>query len=155
MGRELLRGTGYRAPRGIAVEGARRLFHSGENIVVALALAAMAILPIAEILLRGAFKFGIPGNSSIVQHLTLVVAMLGAAVAAREGRLLSLSTGAAFLPGGLQRAARLFSGAFGATVTIFLGIASWRFLLTEREGGGSIRSFDHTFPATRPGVIVA
>ena len=36
---------------------------------------------------------GIPGSVSMVQHLTLWVGFLGAAIAAREGKLLALATG--------------------------------------------------------------
>ena len=45
----------------------------------------MAVLPIAEIVSRSVFKVGIPGAGPFVQHLTLWVGFLGAALAAREG----------------------------------------------------------------------
>ena len=63
----------------------------GENSLLVAALAAMLLLPVAEILLRHLFKTGISGSSAIVQHLTLIVGMLGGAIAARDGRLLALS----------------------------------------------------------------
>ncbi len=135
MSREILWGTGHRAPRERAVEGARRIFHTSENVVVSLTLAAMAVLPLAEIALRATTGFGIPGSSTFVQHLTLAVGMLGAAVAAREGRLLSLSTGAGLLPGRLRNAARLLSGSAAAAITALLCIASVQLVLSERQGG--------------------
>ena len=65
----------------------------------------MALLPLAEIVSRAMLPAGISGAASFTQHLALVVGMLGAAVAAREGRLLSLSTPG--LPAGrAQRAGR-------------------------------------------------
>ena len=71
----------------------------------------MAVLPIAEIALRGTLESGIPGSSAFVQHLTLVVTFLGAALAAREGKLLALATNA-FIPEGRPRdAAHAFSSA--------------------------------------------
>ena len=48
----------------------------------------MVLLPLIEIPLRR-FGTGIPGAISVERHLTLWVAFLGAALAAREGRLLS------------------------------------------------------------------
>lgn len=60
-----------------------------EDMTLSGVLAAMVLLPIAEILLRATLDVGIRGVIQIVQHLTLVAAMLGAAVAAREGRLLT------------------------------------------------------------------
>ena len=44
-----------------------------ENLLISLALAAMMLIPLAESALRAAFSVGIPGATSIVQHLTLVV----------------------------------------------------------------------------------
>ena len=70
----------------------------GENTLLSLALAAMALLPLAEMGLRATLKVGIPGATSLTQHLTLVVGMIGAAVAAREGRLLAISGLQALLP---------------------------------------------------------
>jgi TRAP-type C4-dicarboxylate transport system permease small subunit len=62
----------------------------GENSLVVLALGALMALPLMEMVLRR-FHSGISGSSAFVQNLTLMVGMLGGAVAAREGRLLSFS----------------------------------------------------------------
>ena len=61
--------------------------------------------------------------------------MLGGAIAARENRLLSLATGSTLLKGRTKRYAILLSGAYAATVTFFLFVASVQFISTEREGG--------------------
>jgi len=121
-------------PRQAGVFGA---FASAENLLVSLALAAMVTLPLAEIALRATFGIGISASASLVQHLTLVVGMLGAAVAAREDRLLALST-AALLKGRLKAAARLFSNSFAAAISIFFCVASYQFLLTEKEAGNPL-----------------
>ncbi|MEZ5445564.1 MAG: TRAP transporter large permease subunit [Gammaproteobacteria bacterium] len=62
-----------------------------EDVTLSGLLAAMVLLPIAEILLRATLDVGIRGLIQMVQNLTLVAAMLGAAVAAREGRLLTFA----------------------------------------------------------------
>jgi tripartite ATP-independent transporter DctM subunit len=64
-----------------------------EDMAAALALLAMAALPVLELLLRSAFGTGIPGNAVYVANLTLWVGFLGAMVASREGSHLTLSTG--------------------------------------------------------------
>ena len=61
----------------------------------------LTLLPIVEIVLRR-FDSGIPGGTPFVQHLTLVVALLGGALAARDDRLLALATGS-LLPAGPAR----------------------------------------------------
>jgi tripartite ATP-independent transporter DctM subunit len=106
-----------------------------ENLLVSLALAAMMIIPLAEIVLRATLKVGIFGATSLVQHLTLAVAMLGGAIAAREDRLLALSTVTAFLPGGWKAAARLFSYALSIAVSALLAVAGAQFVQAEREAG--------------------
>lgn len=59
-----------------------------ENGALAVALGLMVLLPMAESALRATVGTGISGASALLQHLTLVVGMLGGAVAAREDRLL-------------------------------------------------------------------
>ncbi len=126
-------------PHGFRMEKAAsrllRAFHGGEDVIVSAALGAMAILPLAEILLRATLKIGISGSTAVVQHLTLVVGMLGAAVAARESRLLTLSTGVSLLSGRPRAAARVFSGAVAVAVTALLAYAGYQFLVIERQAG--------------------
>ena len=68
----------------------------------------MVLLPLAEIIARP-LRLSVPGAGPFTQHLTLWVAFLGAALAAREGRLLSLATGEFVPEGAWRRAAKLFA----------------------------------------------
>jgi tripartite ATP-independent transporter DctM subunit len=98
----------------------------------------MMALPLIEAVLRKTLQVGISNQTAIVQHLTLITGMLGAAIAARERRLLSLSS-AELLPPGLWRdAARSFGAAVAATVSVMLLLASLKFVLSEREAGGAV-----------------
>ncbi len=107
-----------------------------ENAVVSVALFAMVLIPLAESFLRRTFHTGIAGSTSIVQHMVLVVGMLGGAIAAREGRLLALSTlGETSLKGRLRSASRFFTGCVSATVAWFLCLAAFQFVQTERVAG--------------------
>jgi C4-dicarboxylate transporter, DctM subunit len=106
---------------------------SAENLSVSLALAAMVILPLAEIVLRKLFHTGISGSSAFVQHFCLIVGMLGGAIAARENRLLSLSTLGGLLKGRTKTFATVLAGAIAAAITAFLAIASVQFVLAEKE----------------------
>src|SRR3954468_14363578 len=91
-----------------------------EDAVASLALAAMVVLPLAEIVFRRFFGVGIPGSGPFVQHLTLWIGFLGAAIAAREGKLLSLATGT-FIPSGRVRdAATAFASAVAASMATVL-----------------------------------
>src|SRR6266850_6225729 len=98
----------------------------------------MALLPLAEILLRATFRVGISGAASFTQHCALIAGMLGAAVAAREGRLLSLSMLDTLLEGRCALLARLFTRTVAVIVGALLCLASVEFVLAERAGGNVI-----------------
>jgi tripartite ATP-independent transporter DctM subunit len=116
-------------------EGWRAILRSGENWVITLALAVMVLLSLTEALLRELFHTGISGASAIVQHLVLVVGMLGGAVAAREGRLLSLSTVLALIEGRRKSVAIVVSSAFAVTVSVFLCLASVQYISFTKPAG--------------------
>src|SRR4051794_16088443 len=122
-GRLLRRGAAPagRIPRLAAGEGAMKAV---ENLALSAALGAMAILPLAEIALRAMLHTGISGAASLTQHLALVASMLGAAVAAREGRLLSLSTIDSLLAGRRALVARFFTRPGAGVGAALLGLAS-------------------------------
>ena len=98
----------------------------------------MAVLPLLEIAWRAAFKTGIPGSGPFVQHLTLWVGFLGAAIAAREGRLLSLATGTFIPEGRPRRTAEVVAAAISAAVAALLFRASLGMVLIERQAGSMI-----------------
>ncbi|MCZ6727592.1 MAG: TRAP transporter large permease subunit, partial [Acidobacteria bacterium] len=101
---------------------------------MAVALAALLALPIAEAIVRTVFDRGIPGSGPFVQHLTLWVLFLGAAVAAREGKLLAMASGQ-FLRGGAKQAAGVFAAAVAAAASVLLAVASWQMMEIDREVG--------------------
>ncbi len=114
--------------RPLALRAARGI----ENTALAVCLAAVAILPIAEMILRATGSAGIPGASAVTQHLVLLVGMLGGAVAARERRMLALSTVDAFLKGKWRSGAHLVTHALAAGIAAWLAIAGWQFVADER-----------------------
>ncbi|HSU53029.1 MAG TPA: TRAP transporter large permease subunit, partial [Candidatus Dormibacteraeota bacterium] len=112
-----------------------RWIWEAENVLVALALAALMLLPLIEIVGRKLFHGGITAAATFQQHLVLIIGFLGGMFAARDGRLLSLSTLTNFLKGRWQAGARIFSSAFAAGITIFLCRAAWQLVQSEKGGG--------------------
>ena len=110
----------------------------GEDLVTTLAAFGIILLPLSEIVLRRVFNTGLAGQSTFAQHLTLLVGLVGAAIAAREGKLLALATGV-FVPEGRWRdGTRVISASVGAVVSVMLaqgGIGLVRFHL---DTGGVI-----------------
>ena len=110
---------------------ARPWIHGVEDAVTSLLLTAMVVIPLADVALRSTLHTGIAGSALIVQHLGLLLGMLGGAIAAREGRLLALSTLGDRATDGLLAGARVFSRSLGALVAGFLAVASFWFVQSE------------------------
>ncbi len=105
------------------------LAKKSEDLLVCIALAAMVGLSIIGIVLRP-FDTGIEGSDLFITHLTLLVGILGSALAAREGRLLSLSTAEAFLGSRGKLLVKVFSSGVGAAISFWLMAAGYLFVAT-------------------------
>jgi C4-dicarboxylate transporter DctM subunit len=133
---ELAASAEYLEPAGPSAPSGKTWLKTAENALVSVALFAMVLIPLAESFLRRTLHTGIPASTTIVQHMVLVVGMLGGAIAAREGRLLSLSTlGETALRGRLKSVARIFTSGVSAAISGFLCLASYQFVDSEREAG--------------------
>jgi len=106
-----------------------------ENLLLSLVLGLLVALPLLEAVLRKMLHVGVSNSASIVQHLTLVVGMLGAAVAARENRLLVLSRLSELLSEPWRKLAAAFAGSTAVAVTVLLAAAGVDFVLAERPSG--------------------
>jgi C4-dicarboxylate transporter, DctM subunit len=106
-----------------------------ENRIASVALGGLMVLPLAQIAARRFLHAAIPGEAAIVSTLTLWLGMLGAAIAAREGKLLTLATGE-FLPKGRVGAiAHVFAGAVGAMVATILAAGAVALVQSDRLAG--------------------
>ncbi|MEE9230555.1 MAG: TRAP transporter large permease subunit [Acidobacteriota bacterium] len=103
-----------------------------ENSLSIAVLAAMCLLPVLEVgsrLFRGR---SIAGTIPLVEHLTLWIAFLGAALAARSGRHLALST-TSFLPERHRPAVRIGTNGLAAGLAAWLLWGSLDLIQVERE----------------------
>ncbi|MCU0784254.1 MAG: TRAP transporter large permease subunit, partial [Verrucomicrobia bacterium] len=115
--------------------GSLRWLWQAENLLVALSLGVLMFLPLIEIGGRKLFHTGLEGGAALQQHLVLIIGLLGGMFAARNRRLLALSTLTNFLKGRWQTSARVFSSAFAAGITVFLCLAALQLVQSEKEGG--------------------
>lgn len=112
------------------------LLRSGENLFIVLILVGLVALPLVEAVLRQ-FGTGIPGASIFVQHLTLIIGMLGGAVAARDNRLLSMSALPTFLSGRAKQAAVFIGFSVAAAITFVMFDGSLAFV-RDAQGTGDM-----------------
>ena len=123
---------------GSSATGWRRGLRESENLLVSLVLAALVLLPLTEIILRKFFQSGIGGAPALEQHLTLLIGLLGGMLAARDRRLLTLSTLTNFLTGRWQALARVLSSSFAAGISVFLCVAAAQLVQSEKGGGKTV-----------------
>lgn len=116
--------------------------HSVENWLLVAVLGAMVLLPVSEVLRRIGLPIGVHGADDFLRHLTLVAGMLGGMIAARENRLLALSSLPQFLTGWRKTVAAQVSGVFSALVTLCLAWAARDFVLGEKEFGITKLAYD-------------
>ena len=108
-----------------------RVLRSGENGLMITVLAAIVLLPLIEVVLRKTANFGIAGSNVFVQHFTLLVGVLGGAIAAREGRLLSLSSLPNLFAAKWKLLAAVFASAVGTAISAVLYLAAWKYVHSE------------------------
>jgi C4-dicarboxylate transporter DctM subunit len=132
-----LSANGTRTERRTRLAAADLAVRRGEESVAAAALIAMVLLPLAEMVVRAVFVTGIPGAGPAVQHLTLWVGFLGASLAARDDRLLSIATGT-LLPVAARRWTAVFVALVAVAVTTALCWGAWELVRTQRDMGSII-----------------
>lgn len=109
---------------------------AADEALASAALAAMMVLPLVEIALRPLLGRGVENAPVLVQHLGLVLAMLGAVAAERHGHLPSLAGVPGPVEGGTRAAA--LRGWVMASAALICGLlvgASWQLVASERAAG--------------------
>lgn len=115
-------------------------FSQLELLLATFALGGIMLLPLAEIFSRKFLGAGIPGAGPYAQHLTMWVGLLGAAIAAREGKLLSLATGE-FLPKGpIGAVAHVIAGGIGSLIATLFAFGGVALVESDRMAGDIIAS---------------
>ena len=112
-----------------------RLLRASEDTLAVLFLGLMVALSAGEVIARQVFDTSIPGATVYVQQFNLVLAMVGAVIAARSGRHLSLSLAHAFEGRSFYHYFQLYSALVAAVVLTAL---TWGGIeLVKVEIGGS------------------
>jgi C4-dicarboxylate transporter, DctM subunit len=115
-----------------------RFASEAENGIASVALGGIMLLPLAEIASRGVLGATVPGSGAVAATLTLWLAMLGAAIAARDGKLLTLATGE-FLPKGpVSAVAHVVSGTIGAMIAMVFALGGGALVRSDRLAGDQV-----------------
>jgi len=107
-----------------------------EGRILIAVFALMVALPVGSVIARLLFDWSSAAPNVWVQHLNLVLAFVGAAVAARTGRHLSLSTAELLrFDKGVLRRIEGFTSAIATAVTVMLAYAAVEFVRAELPAG--------------------
>lgn len=114
--------------------------HRFENGLLVLALSLMVLLGVADLEIWQKLKIPVrvSGADSLIRHLTLIIGMLGGLIAARESRLLSISSFTTFMPERITRWTNLFAGVVATAVTAYLAVAAFQLVGFEKESGNAM-----------------
>ena len=104
-----------------------------ENLALVVILSGMILLASGQILLRNVFSGGFAWADEALRLMVLWVAMLGAVVASREDRHISIDVLARVLPDVIKRWTIALVNAFTAAVSFTLAWFSWEFVAESRK----------------------
>lgn len=112
-------------------ERALGLLHRLEDSALALLLAALIVLACVQIVLRNFVDASIPWGEPLLRILVLWTGLIGAVVASRDHRQISIDAVSRLLPAGARVAARALTSAFAAAVSGAIAFHAARFVITE------------------------
>jgi len=111
-----------------------------------LLLLSIAFLPVIASLYRALTERGWAFTAPMVQHLTLVLAFLGAWLAARENKLLRLASGEFWKDAKAKPWIEGTTAIVSAFVCGLLALATYDFVLLEKEDGNTISDLMLSWP---------
>jgi C4-dicarboxylate transporter, DctM subunit len=106
-----------------------------ENVFLCICILSLILIGVSElsIVQRLLGRLRVPDAEMLIRHLTLILGMIGGLIAARDKKLLSITSIRDLLPGRYRNSVDFFTGFIGVAVSLWLGVAALQFVLTERE----------------------
>ncbi|MFC1521137.1 TRAP transporter small permease [Elusimicrobiota bacterium] len=104
-----------------------------EGFLACALIVIMVCLSFTEVMLRNFFQSGIPWADIFLRQLVLWFAIIGASMAASQGKHIKLDILPRILPAKINNIAQLFVYVFAAAVSSVLAWASWQFVASEKD----------------------
>jgi TRAP-type C4-dicarboxylate transport system permease small subunit len=115
----------------------RKTVHRGEELLLALLLTAMAGLSFIQIFLRLFFNSGLIWADPFLRYLVVWSGLLGAMLAVSKRKHISIDLSNHLLPTKILAPLSILIQLFSCCVCSFLAYASWLFIRSEIEFGGT------------------
>ena len=108
-----------------------------EKFMVVIMLGIMILLAFVQIILRNIFSTGISWGDPLVRYLVLWVGFIGAGLATREGKHITIEVFARWFSGHGSRYLKALPHLASASVCGLLTFAGWTFVHNEAQMGGT------------------
>ena len=102
-----------------------------EEVALALLLLGMVLLAALQVLLRNIWDTGIDWADITLQNVTVLIGLLGAAIATSEGRHLNIDLFSRLLKGRARTGLKVAIGLFSVAVCAMLARGGWTTLLAN------------------------
>jgi TRAP-type C4-dicarboxylate transport system permease small subunit len=109
-----------------------------EQILVAILLSAMIAVAFLQIMLRNFFASGIDWGDPLVRYLVVWVGFIGAAIATREGKHITIDVVSRWITGRGHRYIQVISHFFATLICGLLTLAAIKFIRLEAQMGSSV-----------------
>jgi TRAP-type C4-dicarboxylate transport system permease small subunit len=106
-----------------------------ETVLVTLLLTLMILMAFSQIVLRNFFATGIDWSDALVRYLVVWVAFIGAAVATREAKHITIDLFSRWFTGARSIAIQALSCFFSAVICGLLTLAAVKFIWFEAQMG--------------------
>ena len=108
-----------------------------EKFTLTVMLSVMILLAFVQILLRNVFSSGISWGDPLVRYLVLWVGLIGASLATREGKHITIEVFSRWVSDRGNRYLAAISNLISALVCALLVFAGWTFVVNEAQMGGT------------------
>jgi TRAP-type C4-dicarboxylate transport system permease small subunit len=122
-----------------------------ERYLIVMLLSAMILVAFFQIVLRNFFATGLSWGDPFVRYLVVWVGFVGAALATKEGKHITIEVVSHWLSDSTKRYVRAFSHLFSAVICGLLTVAALKFIRFEALMGGQPI---FGLPAWTPQVII-
>ncbi len=106
-----------------------------ESFLIVCTLSVMILLSLTQVILRNTLEQGLPWADILLRQLVLWVAFLGASLATRGDKHLSIDFLKYFLPTRWNKRIAFIHLIASAIISMYLSYFAWVFVQFEKEGG--------------------
>ncbi len=119
------------------LERADEVINRAEQVLLVLLLSLMILIAFLQIILRNLFSTGLAWGDPLVRNLVLWVGFIGAAIATREGKHITIDVAQRWKPSLAKTLVEALTHLFSFIISGVLTLAALKFIKNETQMGGT------------------